>query len=84
MDLSKVPIGPSVPYEVNVIIEIPMGGNPVKYELDNESGAMHYPCNYGFIPYALSDDDGPIDAAVLGQTPVQPGVPSRHDPSGSR
>jgi len=89
MDLKKVPIGRNVPYEVNVIIEIPMGGNPVKYEFDKESGAMYvdrflhtamyYPCNYGFIPHTLSDDGDPIDAAVLGQIPVQPGViiPSR-------
>ncbi len=89
MDLSKVPVGRNVPYEVNVIIEIPMGGNPVKYEFDKESGAMYvdrflhtamyYPCNYGFIPHTLSDDGDPIDAAVLGQIPVQPGViiPSR-------
>jgi len=89
MDLSKVPVGPNVPYEVNVIIEIPMGGNPVKYEFDKESGAMYvdrflhtamyYPCNYGFITHTLSDDGDPIDAAVLGQIPVQPGViiPSR-------
>lgn len=89
MDLNKVPVGRNVPYEVNVIIEIPMGGNPVKYEFDKESGAMYvdrflhtamyYPCNYGFIPHTLSDDGDPIDAAVLGQIPVQPGViiPSR-------
>ncbi len=89
MDLNKIPIGRNVPYEVNVIIEIPMGGNPVKYEFDKESGAMYvdrflhtamyYPCNYGFIPHTLSDDGDPIDAAVLGQVPVQPGViiPSR-------
>ena len=89
MDIKKVPIGRNPPYEVNVIIEIPMGGSPVKYEFDKESGAMYvdrflhtamyYPCNYGFIPHTLSDDGDPIDAAVLGQIPVQPGViiPSR-------
>ncbi len=89
MDLKKVPIGRNVPYEINVFIEIPMGGNPVKYELDKESGAMfvdrflhtamYYPCNYGFIPHTLSDDGDPIDVVVLGQVPVQPGViiPSR-------
>ncbi|MGB0681058.1 MAG: inorganic diphosphatase [Magnetovibrionaceae bacterium] len=89
MDISKVSIGENPPYDVNVIIEIPLGGNPVKYELDKESGAMYvdrflhtamyYPCNYGFIPHTLSDDGDPVDVAVLGQIPVQPGViiPSR-------
>jgi len=79
MDLRKAPVGQDVPYEVNVIIEIPMGGNPVRYESDKEFGARHYPCNYVFIPYALSDDDVPTDAAVLGQIPFQPGgiIPSR-------
>jgi inorganic pyrophosphatase len=89
MDISKLPIGDNAPDEVNVIIEVPMGGNPVKYELDKESGAMfvdrflhtamHYPCNYGFVPHTLSDDGDPVDAAVLGQHIVAPGVviPSR-------
>ena len=92
MDLSKIPVGRNAPYEVNVIIEIPMGGNPVKYELDKDSGAMfvdrflhtamYYPCNYGFIPHTLSDDGDPVDAAVLGQMPVQPGVIIRSRPIG--
>lgn len=89
MDISKLPIGKNAPEEVNVIIEVPMGGNPVKYELDKESGAMfvdrflhtamYYPCNYGFVPHTLSDDGDPVDAAVLGQHVVAPGVviPSR-------
>ena len=89
MDISKLPIGKNAPDEFNVIIEVPMGGNPVKYELDKESGAMfvdrflhtamHYPCNYGFIPHTLSDDGDPVDAAVLGQHTLAPGVvvPSR-------
>lgn len=89
MDIEKLPIGDNAPEEVNVIIEVPMGGNPVKYELDKESGAMfvdrflhtamHYPCNYGFVPHTLSDDGDPVDAAVLGQHIVAPGVviPSR-------
>ncbi len=89
MDISQLPIGDNAPYECNVIIEVPMGGNPVKYELDKASGAMfvdrflhtamHYPCNYGFIPHTLSDDGDPVDAAVLGQHMVAPGVviPSR-------
>lgn len=89
MDISKLPIGDDAPNEFNVIIEVPMGGNPVKYELDKDSGAMfvdrflhtamHYPCNYGFIPHTLSDDGDPVDAAVLGQHVVAPGsvIPSR-------
>ena len=89
MDISKLPIGNNAPEEFNVVIEVPMGGNPVKYELDKDSGAMfvdrflhtamHYPCNYGFIPHTLSDDGDPVDAAVLGQHVVAPGVviPSR-------
>jgi len=89
MDITKLSIGKDAPNEVNVLIEVPMGGNPVKYELDKESGAMfvdrflhtamHYPCNYGFIPHTLSDDGDPVDAAVLGQHTLAPGVivPSR-------
>ena len=89
MDINKLSIGADAPNEVNVLIEVPMGGNPVKYELDKESGAMfvdrflhtamHYPCNYGFIPHTLSDDGDPVDAAVLGQHILAPGVivPSR-------
>ncbi len=92
MDLKKIPTGRNVPYEINVIIEIPMGGNPVKYEFDKESGAMYvdrflhtamyYPCNYGFVPHTLSDDGDPMDAAVLGQIPVQPGVIIQSRPIG--
>ena len=92
MDISKIPVGINAPYDVNVIIETPIGGVPVKYELDKESGAMYvdrflhtamyYPCNYGFIPHTLSDDGDPTDAAVLGQIPVIPGVVIRSRPVG--
>ena len=92
MDISKIPVGINAPYDVNVIIEIPIGGVPVKYELDKDSGAMYvdrflhtamyYPCNYGFIPHTLSDDGDPTDAAVLGQIPVIPGVVIRSRPVG--
>jgi inorganic pyrophosphatase len=92
MDISKIPVGSNPPYDVNVIIEIPIGGVPVKYELDKESGAMYvdrflhtamyYPCNYGFIPHTLSDDGDPTDAAVLGHIPVIPGVVIRSRPIG--
>ena len=92
MDISKIPVGNNPPYEVNVIIEIPLGGVPVKYEMDKDSGAMYvdrflhtamyYPCNYGFVPHTLSDDGDPIDAAVVGQIPVIPGVVIRSRPVG--
>ncbi len=92
MDLSKIPVGKNPPYDVNVVIEIPLGGNPVKYELDKESGAifvdrflhtaMYYPFNYGFIPHTLSEDGDPVDAAVLSQVPVTPGVIIRSRPVG--
>lgn len=83
MDINKITIGAAAPNEVNVLIEIPYGGAPVKYELDKTSGAlfvdrflhtsMVYPANYGFIPHTLSDDGDPVDALVLGNTPVVPG-----------
>ena len=92
MDLALIPVGRNAPYDVNVIIEIPMGGNPVKYELDKDSGAMYvdrflhtamyYPFNYGFIPHTLSEDGDPVDAAVLGQMAVSPGVIIRSRPVG--
>jgi inorganic pyrophosphatase len=84
MDVSKIAIGKNVPEEVNVIIENTMGGPPVKYELDKESGAvfvdrflhtpMFYPGNYGFIPHTLSEDGDPVDVLVIGNTPVMPGA----------
>ena len=92
MDINKIPVGKNAPYDINVIIEIPLGGVPVKYELDKESGAMYvdrflhtamyYPCNYGFIPHTLSDDGDPTDVAVLSQIPVIPGVVIRSRPVG--
>lgn len=84
MDIKKVSIGKDVPHDVNVIIENQMGGQPVKYELDKDSGAvyvdrflhtaMFYPGNYGFIPHTLSEDGDPVDCLVVGQTPVMPGA----------
>lgn len=92
MDLKRIPIGDNPPHEINAIIEVPMGGVPVKYEVDKESGAMfvdrflhtamYYPCNYGFIPHTLSDDGDPLDVMVLAQTPVVPGVVVRCRPVG--
>ncbi len=78
MNLDRVNAGKQVPDEINVIIEIPSHSDPVKYEVDKETGAMfvdrfmstamHYPCNYGYIPNTLSKDGDPVD--VLVTTPV--------------
>lgn len=89
MDISKIALGKNAPDQVNVIIENPMGGDPVKYEMDKDSGAvfvdrimhtaMFYPANYGFIPHTLGGDGDPVDCLVLGQYPIVPGavMPSR-------
>ena len=89
MDIKKLAIGEDAPNDINVIIENSMGGQPVKYELDKETGAvyvdrflhtaMFYPGNYGFIPHTLSDDGDPTDCLVVGNTPIMPGaiLPSR-------
>lgn len=92
MDLSKIPIGVNPPYDLNAVIEIPQGGEPVKYEMDKESGAlfvdrflhtaMFYPGNYGFIPHTLADDGDPLDVLVVGPTPVVPGSIIRCRPIG--
>lgn len=93
MDINKIPVGKNPPYDFNVIIEIPQGGYPVKYELDKESGAlfvdrflhtsMVYPSNYGFIPHTLSSDGDPCDVMVIGQTPVISGAIIRSRPIGA-
>lgn len=92
MDLKKIQVGKNPPADINVIIENPVGGDPVKYELDKETGAMfvdrflhtamHYPGNYGFIPHTLSGDGDPVDVLVLGQVPVMPGAVMRSRPVG--
>lgn len=92
MDISKIPVGKNPPWDINVIIEIPIGGEPIKYEVDKESGAlfvdrflhtaMYYPTNYGFIPHTLSDDGDPCDVLVVGRTPVLPGAVLRSRPVG--
>jgi inorganic pyrophosphatase len=93
MDVTKIPIGRNPPWEVNAIIEIPLGGQPVKYELDKASGAMFvdrflhtamfYPANYGFIPHTLSEDGDPCDIMVVGPTSVVPGAVIRSRPIGA-
>ncbi len=84
MNLDKVSIGKDPPKEVNVVVEVPVGGEPIKYEMDKASGAlvvdrflytpMRYPGNYGFIPHTLSDDGDPIDVLVANQRGVIPGA----------
>ena len=84
MDISKISIGEDAPNVVNAIIENPLGGVPVKYELDKDSGAMvvdrflhtsmFYPGNYGFIPHTLSGDGDPVDIIAVGRTAVMPGA----------
>jgi inorganic pyrophosphatase len=83
VNLDRVGPGDHLPDEFNVVIEIPLRGEPVKYELDKESGAMfvdrflgtamHYPCNYGYIPRTLSDDGDPVDVLVVTGVPLIPG-----------
>ncbi len=92
MDLLKISPGKAPPNDINVVIENPMGGDPVKYELDKESGAvfvdrflhtaMRYPGNYGFIPHTLSGDGDPVDVLVLSNHPVVPGAVIRARPVG--
>jgi inorganic pyrophosphatase len=92
MDLSKIPVGKNPPWDVNVIIEIPLNGEPVKYEVDKDSGAMfvdrflhtamYYPCNYGFVPHTLSGDGDPVDVCVIGRHAVVPGAVLRSRPVG--
>lgn len=84
MSLNKVPSGRNLPDDFNVIIEIPMNADPIKYEVDKESGAifvdrfmgtaMHYPCNYGYVPQTIADDGDPVDVLVITPFPLIPGV----------
>jgi inorganic pyrophosphatase len=92
MNLDRVPAGKDVPNDCNVIIEIPMHGEAIKYEVDKETGAvfvdrfmstaMHYPCNYGYIPNTLSEDGDPSDVLVLSPVPLITGVVVRCRPIG--
>lgn len=92
MDLSKISTGQNPPDDINVLIEVPLGGDPIKYEIDKASGAMfvdrylytemRYPCNYGFVPHTLSLDGDPIDVMVVGNRPLVPGCVVRARPVG--
>ncbi len=84
MRIDAVSIGKNAPHEVNVIIEVPIGGEPIKYEMDKDAGAlivdrflytsMRYPGNYGFIPHTLSDDGDPCDVVIVNTRAIIPGA----------
>ena len=92
MNLDRVDSGRDLPNDINVIIEIPAHSDPVKYEVDKKSGAMfvdrfmntamHYPCNYGYVPHTLSDDGDPVDVLVLTPVPLITGAVVRCRPVG--
>jgi inorganic pyrophosphatase len=92
MSLDRVPAGKSLPDDFNVVIEIPANAEPIKYEVDKESGtvfvdrfmltAMHYPCNYGYIPQTLSEDGDPADVLVVSPFPIAVGAVVRCRPLG--
>ncbi len=92
MNLDRVPTGSNVPNNINVIIEIPAHSDPVKYEVDKETGAMfvdrfmgtamHYPCNYGYVPHTLSEDGDPVDVLVVTPIPLISGSVIRCRPLG--
>jgi inorganic pyrophosphatase len=84
MRIDAIAIGRNPPKEVNVIVEVPVGGEPIKYEMDKKAGtlvvdrflytSMRYPGNYGFIPHTLSDDGDPIDVLIANQRGIVPGA----------
>src|SRR3974377_2228792 len=84
MALSPPPTGGNPPEDVNVIVEVPIGGEPIKYEMDKAAGTLvvdrflrtprRYPGNYGFVPHTLSDDGDPIDVLVANTRPIVPGA----------
>jgi inorganic pyrophosphatase len=92
MNLDRVSSGHNLPDDFNVIIEIPMLAAPIKYEVDKETGAMfvdrfmatamHYPCNYGYIPHTISDDGDPVDVLVVSPVALITGVVVRCRPIG--
>ena len=84
MNLEAILIGNNPPDDINVIIEVPIGGEPIKYEMDKSAGVlvvdrflytpMRYPGNYGFVPHTLSDDGDPLDVLVANSRPILPGA----------
>ena len=83
MRIDAIAIGDNPPDDVNVIVEVPLGGQPIKYELDKDAGTlvvdrflytpMSYPGNYGFVPHTLSEDGDPIDVLVVNTRGLVPG-----------
>jgi inorganic pyrophosphatase len=92
MNIDAIPIGKNPPDDLNVIIEVPLGGEPIKYEIDKASGAlfvdrflytpMRYPGNYGFVPHTLCGDGDPLDIVVMNSRPLVPGAVVRCRPIG--
>ncbi|MCF3931957.1 inorganic diphosphatase [Acuticoccus sp. M5D2P5] len=92
MRIDAIPIGKNPPDDVNVVIEVPVGGEPIKYELDKASGTLwvdrflytptRYPVNYGFVPHTLSDDGDPIDVMIASTRPIVPGAVMNARPIG--
>jgi inorganic pyrophosphatase len=84
MRIDAIAVGHHPPEDVNVIIEVPIGGEPIKYEMDKAAGTlvvdrflhtpMRYPGNYGFVPHTLSEDGDPIDVLVANTRPIVPGA----------
>ena len=84
MRIDAIPIGDDPPKEINVIVEVPIGGEPIKYEMDKEAGtmvvdrflytSMRYPGNYGFVPHTLSEDGDPVDVVIISQRTLVPGA----------
>ena len=83
MRIDAIPIGNNPPDDINVIVEVPVGGEPIKYELDKDAGTlvvdrflytpMRYPGNYGFVPHTLSDDGDPVDVLIASTRALVPG-----------
>ncbi|MCZ8184147.1 MAG: inorganic diphosphatase [Beijerinckiaceae bacterium] len=84
MRLDAISIGKNPPHDINVVVEVPIGGEPIKYEMDKEAGTlvvdrflytpMRYPGNYGFVPHTLSEDGDPIDVLIANTRPIIPGA----------
>jgi inorganic pyrophosphatase len=84
MNIDAISVGKNPPHDINVIIEVPTGGEPIKYEMDKASGilvvdrflytSMRYPGNYGFIPHTLSSDGDPVDVLVINTRAITPGA----------
>jgi len=92
MNINAIAIGNNPPEDINIIIEVPIGGEPIKYEFDKASDAlfvdrflytsMRYPGNYGFVPHTLCDDGDPLDVMVMNSRPIIPGGVVRCRPIG--